>query len=106
VGAPGLAPGYKFQPALAGDHIAFFGNGFGPTTPPIPAGQVVSQSNSLPNVVVQFGGMNATVEFTGEVAIGVYQINAMVPPGLSGDVTLTMTVNGIPLTQNLYITLQ
>jgi uncharacterized protein (TIGR03437 family) len=106
VGPPGLNPFYTFRPAQAGDHVAFFGKGFGPTIPPIPAGQVVSRTNSLPNVMVQFGGVSAAVEFSGEVQIGLYQINAIVPAGLSGDVLLTMTVDGVPVGQTLYITLQ
>jgi uncharacterized protein (TIGR03437 family) len=106
VGPTGLNPFYTFRPAQAGDHVAFFGGGFGPTIPPVPAGQVVSQTNSLPNVMVQFGGVSAAVEFSGEVQIGLYQINAIVPAGLSGDVLLTMTVDGVPVGQTLYITLQ
>jgi uncharacterized protein (TIGR03437 family) len=106
VGPPGLNSFYTFRPAQAGDHVSFFGGGFGPTVPPVPAGQVVSIANSLPNVSVQFGGVPATVEFAGEVQIGLYQINAIVPPGPSGDVLLTMSVDGVPVTQTLYIALQ
>ena len=77
-----------------------------PQYPPAVATFIRKSGVALPNVVVQFGGVSATVEFAGEVQIGLYQINAIVPAGLSGDVLLTVTVDGVPVAQTLYITLQ
>ena len=108
VGPPGLVSGATFQPAQAGDHIVLYGVGFGPTNPAIPAGQIAGEANSLPNVVVKLGDAAATVEYAGLAAgsVGLYQFNVVVPPGITGDAPLTFTVDGVALTQTLYVALR
>jgi uncharacterized protein (TIGR03437 family) len=47
-------------------------------------------------VTVTIGGVPANVVFSGITAAGLYQINAIVPPGIaSGDQALQATVNGV-----------
>jgi len=108
VGPPGLIPGAAFQPAQAGDHIVLYGVGFGATSPVIPAGQITGQSNSLPNVIVKFGDVPASVEYAGLAvgSVGLYQFNLVVPPGITGDTQLTVAVDGVPLAQTLYLALR
>ena len=108
VGPPGLVPGAAFQPAQAGDHIVLYGVGFGSTIPVIPAGQIAGQTNSLPNVVVKLGDVAATVEYAGLAvgSVGLYQFNIVVPTGVTGDAQLTVAVDGVSLTQALYLTLR
>ena len=80
--------------------ITFYGVGFGSVTPNIPAGQIVTQSNTLGgSVQVLFGATQATVTYAGLVAnaLGLYQINAVVPNITGGDlIPLTFTVAGTP----------
>jgi uncharacterized protein (TIGR03118 family) len=95
-----LADGGKYVMASAvkpNDTIALWGTGFGPTTPATPNGRVISEpiglSGALPTVMI--GGMPAQVTFAGLTAAGLYQLNVVVPFGLSpGDVAVTATVNG------------
>jgi uncharacterized protein (TIGR03437 family) len=107
-GPPGLVPGTTFRRAAAGDNIVLYGIGFGPTTPAIPAGQVVGVDNALAGVVVRIGGANATVRFAGLAGglVGLYQFNVVVPDGVSGDAPITMTIAGQAVPQTLYLATQ
>lgn len=107
-GPPGLVPGASFRRAAPGDNLVLYGVGFGQTSPPTPAGRVVAQSGSLPDLEVRVGGVVATVRFAGSVPgyVGLYQFNVVVPPGISGDVQLTMTVAGQALPQTLWLAVQ
>jgi uncharacterized protein (TIGR03437 family) len=104
-GPDGLVAGGAFRRAQPGDRLLLFGVGFGATNPPTPAGQVVSQATALPNFSVQLGGVPATVEYDGLAGgfVGLYQFNIVVPPGVSGDVPLTLSVDGVSLDQSLWI---
>jgi uncharacterized protein (TIGR03437 family) len=108
VGRAGLVPGAAFQPAKAGDRIVLYGIGFGAVTPPVAAGQINTQSTSLANFHVQIGGVEAVVEYAGLAGgfVGLYQINLVVPAGVSGDALLSVTVDGVPVRQTLFLTLQ
>ena len=108
VGPAGLIPGVTFQPAKAGDHILLYGIGFGAVSPSTPAGTIATQATTLPNLSVKLGTANATVEYAGFAGgfVGLDQINIVVPSGVSGDVVLSVSVNGVPLTQTLFLTLQ
>ncbi len=107
---PGAVSGITSRRAARGDLITFYGVGFGPVTPAIPAGQIVSVSNALPSFQMQIGGANATVQYAGLApnAIGLYQINVIVPStAASNDLTpVTFTVNGSSGSQTLYIAVQ
>jgi uncharacterized protein (TIGR03437 family) len=97
VGAPGLLPGVATQPARPGETILLYGTGFGPTTPPLPAGQLVTTPAPLPVLPqIRIGGIAATVAFGGLVGPGLYQFNVTVPANLpSGDAAVLATLGGV-----------
>jgi uncharacterized protein (TIGR03437 family) len=88
------------DPVSAGDSIVISCAGLGVVDPPVPSGTPAPDSpqSSTTNVVtVTIGGQDAPVTFSGLTpeSIGVYQINATVPDGLTpGDVPLVVTVAG------------
>jgi uncharacterized protein (TIGR03437 family) len=104
---PSVAAGVPTRRARPGDTIIFYGVGFGPVTPNIPAGQIVSQSNQLSGgVQVLFNGTPGTVSFAGLTGgyLGLYQFNVVVPNVAAGDsVPLTFTLNGTPGPQKMVI---
>jgi uncharacterized protein (TIGR03437 family) len=107
---PGVVSGLTSRRANPGDTITFYGVGFGAVTPAIPAGQIVTASNSVPGLQIQMGGATATLQYAGLApnAIGLYQFNVVVPAGaVANDQTpVTFTVNGVAGSQTLYIALQ
>jgi len=107
---PGAIPGTASRRARPGDTIILFGVGFGAVTPNIPAGQTVQQTNALAQpLVVSFGGTRAATSFAGLApgAIGLYQINVVVPNVAAGDaVPLTFTLGGTAGSQTLYVAVQ
>jgi uncharacterized protein (TIGR03118 family) len=65
---------------LPGDTIALFGNGFGPTMPAAPNGQLLSSPLPLIQPLqVRIGEQPAPVTFAGLVGPGLYQVNVVVP---------------------------
>lgn len=106
---PGAVSGITSQRANPGDRITFYGVGFGPVTPAIPAGQVVpvSPANSLSGLQVQIGGQTAQIQYAGLApgSIGLYQFNVYVPTSASAnDLTpVTFALNGTAIAQTLYI---
>lgn len=108
----GLIAGVTSSPAAAGETVSIYGVGFGPaatSSGTIPAGQIVTASNSLMNPVqMQVGGKSATLGYQGlaPTLVGAYQFNLVVPSGISGDSLLTFTQNGTPSTQTLYLSVQ
>jgi uncharacterized protein (TIGR03437 family) len=107
VGAPNLIPGATFRPAHAGDRVILYGIGFGAGSPVVPAGVIARQATSLPNITVTVGAANATVEYAGEAGgfVGLFQLNIVIPSGVSGDALLSVSVNGVPLQQVLFLTI-
>ncbi|MBI4464842.1 MAG: hypothetical protein HY647_09085, partial [Acidobacteria bacterium] len=88
------------RPARAGDFVQIFATGLGPVSPTVPSGQPpplepLSRTTFL--VTATMGGVPATVVFAGLAPdlVGVYQVNAQVPEGVSGTVPLVLTVGGI-----------
>lgn len=104
---PGFTNAVASFRAKPGNEIVFFGVGFGPTTPTIQAGQIVTQSNQLAgNLQIYFAGVPATVKFAGLVGgyLGLYQFNVVVPSVPPSDTTpVTFTLNGTQGTQGLII---
>ncbi|HTS25938.1 MAG TPA: TIGR03118 family protein [Bryobacteraceae bacterium] len=96
------------SPATSGEVIALYGTGFGATTPAPTAGQVVSSVAPLAApLTVTFGGTNANVVFAGLVAAGLYQINVVVPSGVSnGDAPVVATVLGTASPSGASITIK
>jgi uncharacterized protein (TIGR03437 family) len=93
-----LASGYvTAASAKAGDSIELFGTGFGASTYTGDAGAVFSGAYpATNNVTVKIGGVNAPVSFAGLVGPGLYQINVIVPTGLTlGDNAVVATVGGV-----------
>jgi len=85
------------RPAQPGETLQIYATGLGPTTPAVPAGQLVGSPAPLANLtqlVVTIGGVPATVEFAGLVAPGEYQINAVVPLLAAGDQPIVATIGG------------
>jgi trimeric autotransporter adhesin len=105
VGPEGLIAGAAFRPAAAGDRVVLYGVGFGATNPATPAGQIAGQAATLANLEIKFGGVPAIVEYGGPAGgyVGLYQFNVVTPAGISGDVRLTITVDGAPVEQDLWI---
>jgi uncharacterized protein (TIGR03437 family) len=103
----GAITGLNSQPAKAGDEIVFYGVGFGPVRPNIPAGQLVQQANTLAAAFeMSINKIPANVVYAGLATgfTGLYQFNVVVPanPG-SGAVPLTFTLGGVPAGQTLYL---
>lgn len=106
---PGSIAGVASARAKPGDTIVFYGVGFGTVTPGSPAGQIVTQSNSLTGTFQAFfAGTPATVKFSGLTGgyLGLYQFNVVVPNVAASDaVPLTFSLNGTPGTQQMLISI-
>jgi uncharacterized protein (TIGR03437 family) len=104
VGPASLGAG--FAPAQPGETILLFGTGFGPTIPPLPAGQIVMVAEPLANTAtVTLATESANVTFAGLSGSGLDQLNIVVPSDLpDGDAPLLATVNGVTTPTGLFIT--
>jgi uncharacterized protein (TIGR03437 family) len=83
---PGTAHGTEEQPVAKGGYVEIYATGLGP----------VGDAALTPQVTV--GGVGASVTYHGLLSgsLGVYQINAQIPDGISsGDQSLTIAVNGV-----------
>jgi uncharacterized protein (TIGR03437 family) len=107
-GPANLVPGGAFRPANPGDTVILYGVGFGPVTPVTPPGTIATQATALPNVVVTIGGVNAAIAYAGQAGnfVGLDQIYVTVPGGVSGNALLGVSVNGVPIQQTLFLTVQ
>ena len=105
VGPAELIPGAAFRPAAVDDRVVFYGIGFGEGEPAIPAGSIAAEPTSLPNVEVLMGNVPAEVEYAGLTPgnVGLYQLNIVVPPGATGLVRLTVSIDEAPVEQELWI---
>jgi len=112
-----LGSGTQSRPAKAGDSIILYGTAFGPTTTPLSPAMAASVAYPLahsgpditqPLAQVTIGGQAAQLQFCGIVSPGVYQVNAVVPSGLSsGDQPLKFTLlSGPSSPQTLFIPIQ
>ena len=90
--------------------IVFYGVGFGPVTPSILAGQIVSGSNQLTLLLnVMFGNTQAEVTYQGLAPnyVGLYQFNVVVPAvSTSTAVPVTFGLGGVQTAQTLYTSVQ
>jgi uncharacterized protein (TIGR03437 family) len=85
------------RPAMPGEILQVYGTGFGPTAPEVPAGQVVLSPAALSNpgaLRVTVGGVEATVQYAGLVAPGLYQLNVVVPLVADGDQPVVASIGG------------
>jgi uncharacterized protein (TIGR03437 family) len=90
VGDPAVTPGAR--KAKAGDRILLYATGLGSS----PAGTIIQGATPLGSPVsVSFGSVAGTVEFTGLVAVGEFQINIVVPSLPDGDSQVVLQVGGL-----------
>jgi uncharacterized protein (TIGR03437 family) len=102
----GAIAGLASRPAKPGDEIVLYGVGFGPVTPDIPAGEIVSQSNTLASSLqMSLGGLQLTPAYAGLAPnyTGLYQFNITVPGVATGAIPLTFAIGGVSGTQTLSI---
>lgn len=106
----GAIAGLTSRPAHPGETIILYGVGFGPVTPSIASGQIVTESNQLGSTLqVMFGGVSAQVAYDGLAPgfVGLYQFNIVVPQVPDNNlVPITFTLAGVPGTQTLYSAVQ
>jgi uncharacterized protein (TIGR03437 family) len=104
---PGITSAVKTKRANVGDTLIFYGIGFGPVTPTIPAGQIAEQTNSLQSPLqISFAGVPAKVTYDGltPTYVGLYQFNVVVPSVPASDtVPVTFTVGSTAGTQTMVI---
>jgi uncharacterized protein (TIGR03437 family) len=83
------------QPASAGEQVVIYATGLGATSPAFSTGTAANQTNTtaMP-VTVTIGGQNAAVVYSGltQGLVGLYQVNAIVPPGLTGSQPVVVKV--------------
>jgi uncharacterized protein (TIGR03437 family) len=93
-------------PAARGSVIQIFATGAGATNPALAAGQPAPASGSLVLTVAQptvtIGGVNAPVQFSGLAPgfVGLWQINAVVPAGVTPGMTVPMSISAGGQTSN------
>lgn len=103
----GAIPGVASRPAKPGETITMYGIGFGPVTPNIAPGQIVTEANQLAQPLqVLFGKTPAAAisyEGLAPQAVGLYQFNVVVPAvGDSDLVPLSFTLGGVSGGQVLF----
>jgi uncharacterized protein (TIGR03437 family) len=108
IGPTGSSLGYPTVAAKAGDTIALFGTGFGPTNPAVAPGVPFSGAAPTSNAVtIRINNVSVTPAFAGLSGAGLYQINLTVPSGLgTGDVSLQAAVGGTQTPAGVLISLQ
>jgi uncharacterized protein (TIGR03437 family) len=98
--------GLDSRPAKPGETIVMYGIGFGPLTPDLPAGQIVTQANQITQPVqMMFGKTLAQLQYYGLApgSVGLYQFNVTVPAVPDSNlVPLTFIVGGNFGTQTLF----
>jgi uncharacterized protein (TIGR03437 family) len=103
----GSIPNVAAAPAVPGETLVFYGIGFGPVTFGTVAGLMARGTIGVKATVqFQFGDATAQVLYAGLAPglVGVYQFNVVVPAGVSsGDVPLTVQVNGSQIPQTLFV---
>jgi len=107
-GPTGSSLGYATVAAKAGDTVELYGTGFGPTLPPVPAGQPFSGSEgTATSVNLLINSVAVTTGFAGLSGPGLDQINFKVPSGLgSGDVPVVASVGGVSTQTGIVLSLQ
>ena len=83
------------SPAKGAEQIVIYCTGLGPTNPSFATGNAATGANTTASpVMVTIGGQNAAVVHSGLAVgfVGLYQVNAIVPGGLSGSQSVLITV--------------
>ncbi len=107
-GPSDLITGAPFRPAARGERLLLYGIGFGSTQPNIPSGKIADLAAVLFNVRITIGDSPASVEYAGLAVgfVGLYQFNTVVRSNISGDFRILATADGVPLSQELWITIK
>ena len=97
LGPTGSSFGYPTVAAKAGDSVALFGVGFGPTTPTVAAGQSFSGAAPINTPFhLYINNVAITPTFVGLSSAGLYQINLSIPVSLGqGDVPIQAVAGGM-----------
>jgi uncharacterized protein (TIGR03437 family) len=104
---PSGAFSYSTRPVKVGETLILYGVGFGPTNPPVSAGQSYSGAAATVNPVqITIGGVPAVVAFSGITGAGLYQFNITVPNVASGDQALQAIVAGVQSPGGPVVTIQ
>lgn len=113
LGPTGKSLGYRTVAAKAGDVVALFGFGFGPTNPPVAAGQLFpppgfsGTAGTANTVSLSIGGTTCSPSFAGLSAAGLFQLNVTIPAGAgNGEVSVSATVAGVQTQTGVAISLQ
>ena len=94
------------RPAQPGEVLLLFGTGFGPTTPAVPAGQIVNGAAPMADpsqLRLRIAGAPGTVQFGGIVLVGEYQFNVVVPAVADGDQAIVADIGGVSSQSGLLI---
>ena len=86
------------RPAVPGEILQIYATGLGPTSPAVPAGQLVATPAPLADpsqLSVTVGGVPATVQYAGLVFAGEYQVNLVMPQLPDGEHALLATIGGV-----------
>jgi len=84
------------SPAKPGETVLLYGTGFGPTSPALPTGSLVTTQEQLANSVqITIGGVSVTAEFAGLTESGLYQFNVTVPSIPDGNAAVVATIGGV-----------
>jgi uncharacterized protein (TIGR03437 family) len=98
------------SPAKPGEVIILYATGFGPTAPPTPSGQVVTNSAPVANlsaISVTIGGKQAPVQWAGITIAGVWQLNIQVPAATAtGDAAVMAQIAGRSTQGGAFVTVQ
>ena len=106
LGPASLYPG-QTTPAMPGETVVLYANGFGATTPAVVSGAVAQSGSLAANPVIKIGGIQASVQFAGLVAAGQFQFNVVVPANApSGDNAVVATYNGSEASPVALLTVQ
>ena len=102
----GAIAGLPSRPAKPGETIVMYGNGFGPVTPNIPAGELAEGNSQLvASMEILFGETSGKLAYYGlsPGLVGVYQFDVVVP-AISDNVLapLSFKLGGVAGTQVLY----
>ena len=107
VGKTSLYPGVS-TPDRPGEIVVLRGAGFGATSPAVPAGELLTAPAYLVAIpTVTIGGVPAETRFAGLSSTGLYQLNVVVPQGLSGgDAAVMVDVEGARTQDNVFMTIR
>jgi uncharacterized protein (TIGR03437 family) len=106
-GTPVGPSGSGNRPAQPGEVIELFGSGFGPTNPPLPSGQLTSQTLPLAaSPGVSIGGVAATVNTAALLSPGFYQLTVTVPAVPSGNQPVQGQTSGFQSVGNVSLACQ